>query len=307
MTDGATADVVVAGAGFVGSYVARACVERGLAVRMVDRRPNGLAAALGVGSEVEACDLTDRAQVAELLGCARPELLVVAASFAPDEAQPELRQLIAAAHDAGTARLVLVSSLAVYGDAAPLDGGLPESTVPVNPSPYGRAKLGEERAALEAAAPLGSSVLILRSTGVFGRLVAPRESSRAAGAIDRVLRQQGGAPPATLVVEDRDDQYLYAGDLGAVIAQAVRDAPPFEVMNVGPGRLVSVEELRSELEAVLGRPVGLERVQPTGRAIQTLDIDRLERWSVDRGRHRGDLRAGLERAAADFAGGWGDP
>ncbi len=296
-------DVLIAGGGFIGCYATRACEGRDLRVRAVDRHPNELAAALGLRSAVEACDLLDPIQTSGLLHSHRPRALVVTAQLSLDQEQQPLRQLVLAAAEAGTKRIVVVSSLAVYGAAPHCAEGLPESTKPADPSSYGGAKIAEERAVQEVASGLGLSFLILRSTGVFGRLPAARDSSRAAGAIDRVFRHHCGGERPTLMVEDRADQYLYAGDLGEVIARAVVDPPPFQVMNVGPGCRLSVEKLRAELATVLERSVGLERVRPTGRAVQRLNTDRLDHWFPEQRRGRCDLRTGLQHAANDFLDG----
>lgn len=294
------AEVVVAGMGFVGSYIAVSAVEANLRTHGIDTHVSTLPSDLGADPPVEVhqCDLRDRAQLTELLMVVRPRVLVLTARLDGNGA-PSIDGLINAAAAAGVTRVLLISSLAVYGSARE-SGGLREATTPVDPSPYGQSKLEEEKAVAHACKAVGVPYLILRSTGAFGRLPAPRSSARASGAIDRVLRQRAAGAPLVLTVEEDPDQYLYARELGHVVTRALTDPPNVDVMNVGPGSLVEPSELHRAIQQVLGAEVELRTVPMTGRAIDLLNVERLGTWFPSRTAIRSDLIQGLRSAVDDF-------
>ena len=295
-------DLVVAGTGFVGSYVLAGAHRAGISALGIDIAQHGLAQLLApdCGPEI-ACDLRDAVTVAGLIATSGAQTLVMAARTAPDDHPSLAEALIRAAIEGGIRRIVLVSSLAVYGQARPRRDarGLTEALAPATPSAYGIAKLREELLVRDAAQRAGIELVILRSSGLFGRLPAPRSGPGSAAVIDRLLRRYVAGGNPVLDVEDVADQYLYAGDLAACVLAASRSAPPHEVINVGPGRSLSPSEVQSDLEAALGTSVDLDVTCPASPATATMDTTRLDAWLPCE--RRGDLVVGLRAAAADVA------
>lgn len=294
-------DLLIAGTGFVGSYIAAASAAAGLKAHLMDREPTSLPRTLGSPSTVESCDLTDADQIRAAMQQTQPRVLVITAQLPPDGDHRALRNLVAAAGEVSVEHAVIISSLAVYGAAPIAEGGLTESTPPLDPSPYGQLKLAEEVAFRDAAGLAGVAPLVFRSTGVFGRLSAPRSTSRAAGSIDRVLRDHASGRSPLLTVEEGPDQYLYALELGHVVARAVIAPPPDDLMNVGPGAITTADELQAAISRVLNSRVPMETIAPTGRSIEALNVDRLHKWFPERTDQRADLESGLRSTMKDFA------
>lgn len=69
---------------------------------------------------------------------------------------------------AGARRLVLVSSVAVYGGTRRAEAPITEAAAPHPASDYGRSKLDGEKRILEVAARAGIDVLILRMATIYG-------------------------------------------------------------------------------------------------------------------------------------------
>jgi nucleoside-diphosphate-sugar epimerase len=302
MTATQPAEALVAGVGFVGSYILAEADNAGLAVCGVDLHPTNLAGRLADGSDVRvhSTDLRDREATRRLLKDVSPRTLVITSRLEDNDGLfSPLQFLIDSAASVGTSQIIVISSLAVYGTAS-AHGGLSETSRGVDPSSYGLNKLAEERTAAMAAQNAGVSCLILRSSGLFGRLPAPRFSNRSAGAIDRVLRQHLAGEHPILSVEDAPDQYLYSRELGAVVAEALRRPPPFDVMNIGPGHVLEPDRVREILESVLGVKIALRRCDRTGPAIQALNVDRLDTWYPERSQARSEFTLGVSATMRDF-------
>lgn len=296
------ADLLIAGIGFVGSYVLAEAVDAGLVCSGVDLCPTDLASELGAGldTEVRSADLRDPDAMNRILHDSPPRGLVITSRLGAHAAGlASLRNLINNAAAVGVSQIILVSSLAVYGEAT-VTGGLRETSQPVRPSSYGLSKLEEEQVASAASEQAGVSCLILRSTGMFGRRPAALANDRSAGAIDRVIRQYCAGERPVLQVENMLDQYLYARELGAIVVAALMQPPGFEVMNVGPGGVLGPEQVCEVLESVFGVNVTLRRRKLTGKAIQALNVDRLNEWFPQRARARSDFTAGIVSSMRDF-------
>lgn len=116
--------------------------------------------------ECVAVDIEDEAARPALVA-AIPRGAVVVDSVPPgDRDHLGERNLVAAASEAGAARLVYLSSTGVYGRA---DGGWVDEETPVDPlGPRGAQRLDAETAALDAATQTGLEAVALRIAGIYG-------------------------------------------------------------------------------------------------------------------------------------------
>ncbi len=297
-----TRRIVVAGVGFVGSYVLAQLWRAGHDATGLDIAPNELFAVLEPNAVdgVEEFNLARGLDVEAFLSRRPADVLVLAMRTPADTSSVELLEvLVRAAARAGVGRVILISSLAVYGTGPTSE--VQELRLGASArSSYGHAKHAEEVVVLNTAREHGLASLVLRSSGLFGRLPAPVPTNRSAGAVDRVLRHHRFAESVVLDLEDAPDQYLYVRELGAVVVRAIDAWPPFDVINVGPGIVLSPAEMRDEVAAALGRDVELRLHPRTGPAIAGLDIKRLDSWFPARISNRRDVGAGLRTALADF-------
>src|SRR3954464_3645671 len=147
--------LVTGGAGYVGSHLVAALVERGETVVVLDNLRTGHRAAVPPGAELIVADLADQGTVDALLadGPWHAVFHFAALSQVGESMRLPLRylidngangmQLIEACVRHGVSRFVLSSTAALYGTPASVP--IPEDA-PLNPeSPYGGSKLFVER------------------------------------------------------------------------------------------------------------------------------------------------------------------
>jgi dihydroflavonol-4-reductase len=170
--------LVTGGNGFVGCHVVRALIARGDRVRVLVRERADLSALEGLEVEIARGDLRDREAVARAAaGCI--EVYHVAADYRLWVPDPDAmyatnvegtRNLIAAAHGAGAARIVHTSTVGALGIP---HGGVGAEDTPVTraqmPGPYKRSKYLAERVA-EEAARAGAPVVIVNPSTPIGPL-----------------------------------------------------------------------------------------------------------------------------------------
>jgi UDP-glucose 4-epimerase len=306
--------LVTGGAGFIGSHLVGALLERGDEVVVLDDLSTGRRANLAEASShppardrvrfVEA----DGADPAAVEAAARGADVVFHQAAIPsvprslEEPVVTLRAnvvataaVLEAARRAGTRRVVLASSSSVYGETPglPKDEAMP--AVPI--SPYGVSKWAAERLAVQLGAAHGVETVALRYFNVFGPRQDPRSEYAAviprfvaAALRDRppVVHGDGGQTRDFTYVEN-----VVEANLLAAASPAGRVAG--RVFNVAAGRETSLLDLLD----LIGRIVGRE-VRPTHGPPRAGDIRRSVA-SVEAARAafgyapRVDLEEGLRR------------
>jgi nucleoside-diphosphate-sugar epimerase len=242
--------LVLGASGFVGAAAAEAASRAGWVVRGAGgRRPARCA-------DPVAVDLADTASLRS--ACRGAAVVVHAAGLAhvagaagrdADFEAVNVRgtaAVVRAAAAEGVRRLVLVSSVSVYGDGVCPPGGFDE-TAPCRPaSPYGRSKLAAEGIAREAVAGAGLELVVLRLATVYGP-GDPGNLARLMRVIDRgrFLWVGAGENLKTLVhVDDVGRALVTAAAIGAPTGTYNLSAPP-----------VSMASVVAELAKALGHPV----------------------------------------------------
>jgi dihydroflavonol-4-reductase len=161
--------LVTGATGFVGSHLAEALRRRGDEVTALARSPSKAQALIALGARVLPGDLHDVAAL-ERAAVGQDVVYHVAGMVAArNEAEfmwanrDGTKNVVAAARAAGTARFVLISSLAAAGPSergTPLNGQQPARPV----TAYGRSKLAAERTVKESGLPWS----IVRPPIVYG-------------------------------------------------------------------------------------------------------------------------------------------
>ncbi len=246
--------VVTGGAGFVGSHVAAYLAERGFRVVAVDnlerasavRRLEEVGVPLVVG-DVRHVDLPPA------------DAVVHAAAYINVEESWERPYDYMWNNAAATARvakqcaemgarLIYISSAAVYGEPQhlPIDENHP--TKPL--SPYGLSKLAGE----QVAQMLAPGAAVLRLFNVYG----PGQTGPYAGVITKfVERAKRGLPPVVYGDGTQTRDFINVADV-AHFVEAVLDRGAAGVYNVGTGRSVSIRELAAivmRLAGLRGEPL----------------------------------------------------
>jgi dTDP-L-rhamnose 4-epimerase len=297
--------LITGGAGFIGSHVADLLADDGHSVLLLDAF---LPQAHGSGTppewvshhELVRGDVRD----GELLGRLLPEVDAVChqaamvghgldPSDAPDyTANNDLGTavLLAAMHRAGLRRLVLASSMVVYGEGryacpshgvvparprraediaagryevrcphcdADLDPQLVGEDAPLDPrSTYAATKLSQEHLAAAWARQTGGGVWALRYHNVYGSRM-PRDTPYAGVAsIFRSALARGAAPQVMEDGRQRRD-FVHVSDVARANALALSAEPPFGrcvPVNVCSGHPHTVGELATELARAMSGP-----------------------------------------------------
>lgn len=303
--------VLTGGAGFIGSHLADAFVERGHRVVVIDDLSSGRRENLaGAGEEIELHRLDVRsaaaARVVEESGAAllvhQAAQIDVRRSVADPVFDAEVNvvgslNLFEAARRGGVRQVLFASTGgAIYGeqDVHPASEEHPARPV----SPYGAAKLAVERYLYYYAVEHGIDAACLRYANVYGERQNPHGE---AGVVAIFLERLLSGETATIHGDGGQTRdYVHVSDVVAANLAAV-GREGFHVWNVGTGVETSVVELYREIARALGKD------QPPHHGPAKPGEQR--RSSVDPAKGRRELglppalplSEGIERTAAWFA------
>jgi UDP-glucuronate 4-epimerase len=276
--------VVTGAAGFIGSHVAEALMERGHEVVAVDSFTDYYDPALkeenAAAFDVSRLDLAEENLaldgfdgVFHLAG--QPGVRSFGEVF-EDYVRRNLlasRRVFESAAAAGV-RVVFASSSSIYGDAESYPTR--EDAEPRPISPYGITKLGCEQLANAYAKGFGLDTVVLRYFTFYG----PRQ--RPDMALARVIDALAHGAEFELYGDGLQSRsFTYVADGVAATIKAMEKARPGAVYNVGGGSEATMRDVIATLEDLSGRTLDLiERPAAAG------DV---RRTSADATRIRGDL------------------
>ena len=269
--------IVTGGAGFIGSHVADALLERGEEVVVVDNLVSGRRVNSPERARFEEIDIRD-SSLAELFDDVRPEACFHLAAQAAVPVSVERPDYDADVNVLGTIRILeacrrhgthLVFSStggAIYGDC---DGPVAESYERRPISPYGTSKLaGEEYLALYNRLYCAGHVAV-RYSNVYG----PRQDPHGeAGVIAIFLGALAeGTRPRIFGDGLQTRDYVYVGDVvSATLAAAEQRGGVF---NVGTGIETSVVDLYEACRRVAGSDLGAEFAPPRPGEVRRSAVD----------------------------------
>ncbi|HEX4132729.1 MAG TPA: SDR family oxidoreductase [Pirellulales bacterium] len=254
--------LVTGGAGFIGSHIAQALVERGDRVRVLDNLSTGSLDNLKpVADRVELLrgDLTDSKAVAQAVAGVDCIFHQAALASVPLSVERPLDThtacvtgsvlLLDAARRAGVRRLVYAASSSAYGDTP--TSSKRESDLPAPISPYGAAKLAAEYYCQAFAAVMGIETVCLRYFNVFGPRQDPGSPYSAVIPLFLTALLAGRRP--TIYgdgQQSRDFTFVSNVVDGNLLAA---DAPNVSgrVFNIANGRSTSLLELIASLNELL--------------------------------------------------------
>ena len=265
--------LVTGGAGFIGSHIATALVERGDRVRVFDNLSTGHRSNLNhLGDAVELieADLLDAAAVSQAVDGVDCIFHQAALASVPRSVEAPLDTnaacvtgtvtLLDAARRAGVRRLVYAASSSLYGDKP--TSSKRETDVPEPISPYGAAKLAAEYYCHAFTATYGFETVALRYFNVFGPRQDPDSPYSAVIPLFITAILDNRAPVIFgNGLQSRDFTFVanvVHGNLLAADAEGVAGRS----FNIAAGRSVSLLEMLAMLNKYLGTDVQPEFADP---------------------------------------------
>jgi len=305
--------VVTGAAGFIGSNLVRALVERGDSLRVLDNFSTGNRAnlqGLDAGVEVIEGELRSYERVHAAVRGSELVFHLGALGSVPRSVQDPLTSsavnvegtlnVLLAARDEGVHRVVYASSSSIYGNQQELP--LRESMAPDPISPYGVAKLAAERYCVSFSRVYHSfETVVLRYFNVFGPRQDPR--SQYAAVVPLFISAIASGEPVTIFddgEQSRDFTYvdnvveanLLAADAGGVSGQ---------IFNVSAGTPATVNALADMIGGLLGKPVERRYLPPRPGDLRNSWADVSEARELLGWEARIGLEEGLRRTIDDLA------
>ncbi|HET6879225.1 MAG TPA: SDR family oxidoreductase [Pirellulales bacterium] len=254
--------LVTGGAGFIGSHIATALVDRGDRVRVLDNLSTGHRANVAhLGSKIELiqADLTDHAAVARAVEGVECVFHQAALASVPRSIEAPLDTnaacvtgtvtLLDAARRAGVRRLIYAGSSSAYGDEP--SSPKRETDLPNPISPYGAAKLAAEYYCRAFTATYGLETVVLRYFNVFGPRQDPASPYSAVIPLF-ITALLAGKRPTVYGDGHQSRDFTYVDNIvhGNLLAA---DAPAAggQVVNIANGRATSLLELLRQLNSLL--------------------------------------------------------
>ncbi|MEW6336681.1 MAG: GDP-mannose 4,6-dehydratase [Acidobacteriota bacterium] len=287
--------LVTGGAGFIGSQVTRALLERGLSVVCLDdfndyydprfKRENVAPFQEHQAWKLVEGDIRDAALVDETYrrhGVSATIHLAARAGVRPSIRQPRLYEevngigtlnLLEAAHRRGAYTFVFGSSSSVYG----INSKVPfneEDAITCPVSPYAATKRANELTCYTYHHLYGLKVTCLRFFTVYG----PRQ--RPEMAIYHFAEKLARGEPVPRYGDGSTARdYTYIDDIVAGVLAALDADAPFEIVNLGGSRTTSLQRLIELIAGALGVPPRHEELpmQPGDVPITFADVSKAER------------------------------
>lgn len=254
--------VVTGGAGFIGSNIADAYIDRGHEVHIIDNFSTGQMMHVNRKAILHQLDITDAAAVS-LIERLRPDLL------SHHAAQMDVRHSVAdpaydarvnilgfinmleACQRAGVKKVVFASSGgAVYGEQDIFPAPEDHPTQPA--SPYGVSKRAGELYLSYYRQAFGLPYIALRYANVYG----PRQSAKGEAGVVAIFVTALLAGKAPVINGDgrQTRDYVYVGDVVAANLAAL-ECPYVGPVNIGTGVETDVVEIFEQLRSAAGQTV----------------------------------------------------
>jgi UDP-glucose 4-epimerase len=266
--------LVTGGAGFIGSHLVRRLLDQDAAVVVLDDLSSGSRAQVPDGAElivggVECSEAVEQASA----GCTTILHLAAQVSVPEAEGDPESCRLVnvqgtgnvVAAAVSRSARFVLASTCAVYGDPDSIP--TPESTTVQPLSVYGHSKAMAESIVCDAIATDGLRGGCLRLFNVVGH--GQNVASAYAAVVPRFADCLRAGRPPTIEGDGLQTRDFVPVDFVVECLLQTAIEPAERVVNVGTGRETSLLELLQRMQEIVGTAL-----QPTFTVGRVGDIRR---------------------------------
>lgn len=256
--------LITGGAGFIGSHLCDALLEKGYAVRILDDFSTGQRGNLQVDHprlELVEGDVADAELVTQITaGCSAVVHLAAVASVQASVEDPVRTHqsnfigtlnVCEAMRVHGLRRVLFASSAAVYGNNGEGES-IAEDTPKAPLTPYAVDKLASEQYLDFYRRQHGLEPVVFRFFNIFGPRQDP--SSPYSGVISIFSQRAVQGLPITVFGDgEQTRDFLYVGDLVQVMVQALEQPQVEEgAVNIGLNQATSLNQLLAALEKVVG-------------------------------------------------------
>jgi UDP-glucose 4-epimerase len=307
--------LVTGGAGFIGSHLVDALMDRGADVTALDdlstgRREN-LTRALAEGAELIEADVTDETSLAGIVEARPPDVIFhlaaqidvrISVSDPFFDARVNIGgtiNVLDAARQVGTAGVVFASTGgAIYGEGSGRDLPLDETAECLPDAPYGQSKYAAEGYLSLYQRLYGISTVSLRLGNVYG----PRQDPLGEAGVVAIFcgALLDGRTPHVFGDGRQTRDYVYVGDVVDALT-AASDSEASGVFNVGTGIETSVLDLGRMIGEACDRPFEPEMARPRPGEVHRIAIDSSRAARELGWRAQTSLADGLARTARAFA------
>lgn len=244
--------IITGGAGFIGSHLVDALIERGFRVTAIDHLPTGKRERVHPDAEFHNKDIRNFDEIAPLFkdmmyvfhtaALPRVQFSIANPQLTHDVNVTGTLNVLLAARDAKVKRVIYSASSSAYGNQDTLP--LREDMEPRPVSPYGLQKLQGEMLCRMFSEVYNLETVSLRYFNVYG----PGASTEGAYAlvVGRFLEQRKRGEKLTIVpdgTQSRDFTHVRDVVRANIIAAASEKAGKGEVINIGGGSNKSVLEV----------------------------------------------------------------
>ena len=304
--------LVTGGAGFIGSHVADALIERGHDVHVLDDLSGGRRENVPDGATFHELDIRSDA-AADLMREQRFDALCHLAAqmdvrksvadpvFDADVNVLGALNLLEAGRESGLKKVVFASTGgAIYGEPDPNvnDGGPQPEEHPQQPlSPYGITKLVTEKYLYFYEQTHGIPYVALR----FGNVYGPRQNPHGEAGVVAIFSERllDREQPVIYGHGEQTRDYVYVGDVVRAFVAGL-DYEGSAMVNVGTGKETSVNDLFRTLNDITGGHAEEQHAdaKPGEQQRSVLDVSRAKQlfgWTPEV-----DLTTGLKRTVEWF-------
>jgi len=300
--------LVTGGAGFIGSNLVRALLERGDDVRVLDNFSTGLRTNIDeLDVEVVEGELRSYERVHNAVRGTEVVFHLGALGSVPRSVQDPLTSgavnvegtlnVMLAARDEGIRRAVFASSSSIYGNQPELP--LQETMAPDPISPYGVAKLAAERYCVSFSRVYHSfETVVLRYFNVFGPRQDP--NSQYAAVVPLFITAIAAGEPVTIFDDgEQSRDFTYVDNVVAAnLLAADAEGASGRIFNVSAGASVTVNRLAETIGRLLDQPVERRFLPPRPGDLRDSWADVGEARRMLGFEPRVELEEGLRRTAA---------
>lgn len=302
-----TTYLVTGGAGFIGSHIATALVERGDKVRVVDDLSSGFEKNLEhLRGDIEfvkgnAADPALMLQLVEGVEVVYHEaaLASVPASVrdpmaSHQECATSTVNVLSCAQRGGVRRVVLAASSAAYGDRPK---PVKQETDPLDPlSPYAAAKIASEYYCQSFTKSMGLETVCLRYFNVYGPRQDPASEYSAVIPIF-VSKMLAGERPTIFGDGQQSRDFVFVSDVVAAnLLAADSEKAVGESINIACGRQSTLLDLVAAINSALGTNVEPEFASPRAGDVRNSMADISKARECLAYEPQVDLAEGLKRS-----------